>query len=398
MTAGLYIHIPFCEKRCGYCDFYTVTRREAQIPAYLNALKKEINLYSNGQTVKDLVFETLFFGGGTPSLLEPEQIASLSDCIFSKFNFVPEPEITLETNPGTVNLKKLKAFRSTGINRLSLGIQSFQPNELKILERIHSVAEAVACFKDARKAGFANISMDLIFALPNQKLETWKKNLELAVTLAPNHISAYNLTIANGTPFKAKVRNGTFEEVSEEVQRAMYLTTIEYLQKAGFYQYEISNFAQPNYPSRHNQMYWDGSSYLGLGTSAHSFINNRRFWNLSNLWKYNALLAKDELPIAGEECLELETQSLEKIFLGLRQLRGINLKLFEEELGFSLFDKYLKPLSRFFSCNLRDKSFIRELTSGSRQIKAELLKIEDGFLRLTKQGLLLCDAICAEFV
>ncbi|MFQ5825153.1 MAG: radical SAM family heme chaperone HemW [bacterium] len=398
MTAGLYIHIPFCEKRCGYCDFYTLAHRESTIPTYMNSLKKEIQLYSEDQTISDLIFETLYFGGGTPSLLEVDQISSLLNFIFSKFNFVHNPEVTIEANPGTVDLEKLIRYRESGINRISLGIQSFQLGELKLLDRNHTVAEALTCFNKAKKVGFENISIDLIFALPEQTLEAWGKNLELAVDLEPNHISAYNLTYEVDIPLTLQLKNNKIKTCSEEMQRKMYLTTMEFLQVNGFIHYEISNYAKPGYESQHNQKYWDGSPYLGLGTSAHSFIKGRRFWNVSNLRKYITSLSENKLPLGGEEFLGLDEASFEKVFLGLRQRRGLQLKNFELELGISLFEKYLNPLSSFFSCNLRDEKIVAELINGSRNLKSRLLKIEDGFLKLTKEGVLLCDSICAEFV
>jgi oxygen-independent coproporphyrinogen-3 oxidase len=397
MSAGLYIHIPFCEKRCGYCDFYTLAQRESAIPAYLSALNREIRLYSQDPTTKEQSFETLYVGGGTPSLLQAEQIASILDCVLAEFSFVPNPEITIEANPGTVDLEKLKRYRDAGVNRLSLGIQSFQPEELRFLDRIHTVEEAVSSFDNAKKIGFENLSIDLIFALPEQALETWEKNLELAVDLEPNHISAYNLTYEDGTPLAVELKNGKFKMCSEELQRKMFVTTIEYLEANGFQHYEISNFAKPGYESRHNKKYWDGSPYLGLGTSAHSFVKGRRFWNVSNLRKYLTSLSKDSLPLGGEEYLEGNEACFEKVFLGLRLRQGMDLKTFESEIGISFFDKYLPTLTSFFSCNFKDRKLVAELTEGTRKLKSRLLEIEDGFLKLTEEGLLLCDAICAEF-
>ncbi len=397
MTAGLYIHIPFCEHICGYCDFYRVAQRESQIPVYLQALKKEINLYSEDPAVNGLRFETLYFGGGTPSLLTPAQLDSLVQTVFSKFHFVSQPEITVETNPGTVNLQKLRGFRTAGVNRLSLGIQSFRADELKLLDRIHSVEDAVACFNDARQAGFDNISIDLIFALPSQTVGDWKRNLKAAVALAPNHISAYNLTFEEGTPLTRQLQTGVFQKLCEELQAEMQLTTIEYLSARGYAHYEISNYAQPNFHSRHNQKYWDGSPYLGLGTSAHSFVGPRRFWNFAHLAKYQESLSSDKRPVTGEEYLDLEDQAFEKVFLSLRQRRGIHLRSFEIELHMSFFDNYLQALSKFFCEDFHDRELTQGLINGARKLKSRLLEFEDGFLRLTTPGVLVCDAICSEF-
>lgn len=397
LEAGLYIHIPFCNVRCGYCDFYVVTRRASQIPAYLTALEKEIEIYSHKPEINELVFRTIYFGGGTPSLLSAKQVSSLLKFIKSKFNFTENHEITLEANPGTVDLNKLKALRQAGVNRLSLGVQSFRPNELQLLDRDHSVEQSDVTFNDARKAGFKNITLDLIFGLPKQKLQTWRRNLELSVQLDPNHISIYNLTYKKGTPLTTRLQLGQLKMLSDEVQREMLLTTIDFLQQNGYPQYEISNYAKPGFESIHNQKYWNGSPYLGLGVSSHSFISGRRFWNVRNMKSYMNFLANNTLPVAGDEEVKGEKRALEKVYLELRQRKGLNLKSFKIELGFSFFERHPKPLAKFFSVDFRNKRLVSALTSGDETLKSKLLEIEEGFLRLTKEGVLLCDSICAEF-
>lgn len=397
MSAALYIHIPFCEKRCGYCDFYTLAHRQDQVPAYLEALHREIGLYGRDEQVESLTFQTLFLGGGTPSLLQPEQIAFLIRTVYSNFRFESPVEVTLETNPGTVNLSKLRNFREAGINRLSIGVQSFQANELRFLDRLHSAEEALGCFEDAVRAGFENISIDLIFALPKQTLRDWEDTLERAVALQPHHISAYNLTFEEGTPLTNLLRQGKIPSCSEDRQKALYEHTIDFLERHGYRQYEISNFAKPGFESRHNQKYWDGSPYLGLGVSSHSFLKERRFWNPRNLHQYMSLLSDNHLPVAAEERLTWENKAFENVFLGLRQRQGVNLHLFEKNMGVSIFHKYVQPLSRFFACNFNNPQLVEQLTDGSCHLKSRLLEIQDGFLKLTKQGLLLCDAVCAEF-
>lgn len=397
MTAGFYIHIPFCEKRCGYCDFYTVAQQNAQIPAFLLALKKEIALYSEAASVRDLEFATLYFGGGTPSLLAAKDLRSLIDYVFSNFNFSLQPEVTVETNPGTVDLPKLSAYLDAGVNRLSVGIQSFQPDELKILERIHSADEAFKTIEFARVAGFENISLDLIYALPSQALATWQNNLQQAVDLNPEHISAYSLTFEPGTPFTQKLHQGIVHRAPEEIEKKMYLFTMEFLNAKGYFQYEVSNYAKPALHSLHNQKYWDGSPYLGLGPSAHSFIQNKRFWNVRNLVKYQDCLEKGRLPVAEEEQVDSETRCFERIFLGLRQVHGLHLPSFEAEFGTSFLKKHLQPLSKFFVQPLQDDQLILDLTDGKLKMQSDLMEIENGFIRLTRKGFLLSDAICAEF-
>lgn len=398
MTAGLYIHIPFCEKRCSYCDFYTLAHRQSTIPEYIQALKKEIRMYARYPEIQALEFDTIYFGGGTPSLLTVKQIREILDSAYTYLKISFHPEITLEVNPGTVDRTKLRGYRTLGVNRLSLGIQSFQPQELQFLDRIHSAEEAIDCFYNARAVDFTNLGIDLIFAIPGQKLQTWEKNLNQAVSLEPEHISAYNLTFEDGTPLTHQVIKGKIRPVSEALQRKMFLTTIDFLQGYGYEHYEISNYARPNFKSRHNQKYWNGSPYLGVGASAHSFIGTRRFWNVSNLNLYLQRLSRNELPVEGEEILGKETLAFEKVFLGLRQRQGVHLSSFEAETGLSFFERYWRPLSRFFHCNFHDSQFITELKDGKRKLKSRLLAIEDGFLRLTRQGILLCDKICAEFV
>lgn len=398
MTAGLYIHIPFCNKRCGYCDFYTVADRAASIPTYLDALRREMEFYAAHPVVTGLSFETLYFGGGTPSLLNAEQLSSLINSAFTKFNFVANPEVTVETNPGTVDLEKLRSYRAGGVNRLSIGVQSFDATELRFLDRNHSADEAVACFDDARWAGFDNISIDLIFALPKQSLAAWKKNLQQAAALAPEHISAYNLTYEDGTPLTRQLNQGKIKSCSEEMQRSMQLMAMEYLPQTGLAHYEISNYARSGKESRHNQKYWDGSPYLGLGASAHSFVAGKRFWNIRNYKQYCERLAENKSPVADGEMVDVDKKCFEKLFLGLRQRRGVNLRSFESEIGMSVFEKYGAILTNFFSKNMNNQTLATELTRGTQNLKSKLLKIENGFLRLTDRGVLLCDTICAEFV
>jgi len=397
-TAGLYIHIPFCDIKCSYCDFYTVTRRDSQIPFYLKALRKEVEFYSTDSMVRNLRFETIFLGGGTPSLLKPEQIFSLLELIKTRFEVATHPEVTLETNPNTVDLQKLEALLESGVTRLSLGVQSFYPAELKFLDRDHSDKESVAAVQNARKAGFKNISIDLIFGLPKQKLFTWQKNLELAVELNPNHISTYNLTYEEGTPLTARLKRKEVEILADETQKQMFLTTIDFLQANGFEQYEISNYAKPGCQSIHNKKYWDGSPYLGLGVSSHSFLNNRRFWNVRNINTYISALENETLPIEGGEKLDIKQRALEKVFLGLRQRRGIDLKSFEDEIGLAFFERYARSMSKFFEVDFRNAELTAELVSGVRDLQGMFLEIEGGFLRLTKDGIVLSDSICAEFV
>ena len=375
-TAALYIHIPFCEKRCVYCDFYTVAGVSSRIPDYVAALKKEIGLRAAEPFWQRQRFATIFFGGGTPSLLSPQQIAEKLDTVFGAFQFEQHPEITIEANPGTLTSEQLARYRSTGVNRLSLGVQSLHADELERLDRIHSPQQAIDAVMMARHAGFENINMDFIFALPQQTIPRWQASLEQAFELQPTHISAYNLTIEHGTPLDVKIRKGEMEPLSEDEERAFYQFTIDFLESHGYRQYEISNFAKPGFEAKHNIKYWDGSVYLGLGASAHSFDGKRRFWNVANLRKYLEALTAARLPEDSAEQLSKSQQMFETAFLGLRQRHGVDLAAFAK--------KFRQSFDATFN------GLVPELEKGGLLIR------RDERLQLTPEGLFLCDEICAK--
>lgn len=375
-TAALYIHIPFCEKRCVYCDFYTVAGVSSRIPDYVAALKKEFALRAAEPFWQRQRFATIFFGGGTPSLLSPPQIAEILDTVFASFQFERHPEITLEANPGTITSDQLARYRAAGVNRLSLGVQSLHAEELAQLDRIHSPQQAIDAVIMARHAGFENINMDFIFALPQQTTARWQESLEQAMELRPTHISAYNLTIEQGTPLDVKIRKGEIQPLSEEEEREFYQFTMDFLERHGYRQYEISNFAKPHFEARHNIKYWDGSIYLGFGASAHSFDGKRRFWNVANLRKYLEALAAERLPEEKAEQLTQAQQMFEAAFLGLRQRRGVDLAAFAK--------KFRQPFETAFN------GVVSEMENGGLLIR------QDQHLRLTREGLFLCDAICAK--
>jgi oxygen-independent coproporphyrinogen-3 oxidase len=376
LTSALYIHIPFCEKRCVYCDFYTVAGQRNRIPDYLNAMAIEAKLRSAETFWRARRFSTIFFGGGTPSLLSPQQLAETLDVVYSSFNFGRQVEITLEANPGTISPKRLTEYRRAGINRLSLGIQSFDADELRLLDRIHSPEQAIECALAARQAGFENLSFDFIFALPGQTLQKWDATLQQAIELDPNHISAYNLIVETGTPLDHQIRKGKISPLSENEEREFYGFTMDFLQRHGYHQYEISNFAKPGYEAKHNIKYWDGSPYLGLGASAHSYDGKRRFWNVANLRKYFEALNANTLPEDGYEKLSREQKIFESVFLGLRQNRGVHLESFRK-----------KSRMEF------DAVFNGKATKLERE---GFLVRQDGYLRLSREGIFLCDEICAQ--
>lgn len=378
--ASLYVHVPFCERKCVYCDFYSIenTSRTAE---FLQALLREIPMqahYGSG-----MEFETIFLGGGTPSLLEPGELNAVLSCLRSSFSVAPDAEITVETNPGTVTQEKLSAYRELGVNRLSIGIQSFSADELHFLSRIHDADQAVQCVEMARQAGFNNINLDLIFSLPGQMLNRWEENLLKALELHPEHLSAYSLIVENHTPLFRMVQSQQVSPNPVETEAAMYERTMKILEDHGFEHYEVSNYARPGLRSRHNYNYWSHRNYLGFGPSAHSFWKNdgeedgRRWWNIPNLSTYCTRLKNDSLPVLSEESVGRDELITERIFLGLRS-DGLDVDGLQRDLGFDLLH--------------RQQGFIGQL------VNAGSAYFDGASLRLTPKGFLLCDEICGRLV
>lgn len=341
---ALYIHIPFCEHKCIYCDFYSVIT-DNRIPEYLTAIKTEISSLAKEYSERREII-SIFFGGGTPSLLEPYQIADLLQFIYTQFYVSPNVEITLETNPGTVSFEKLKLFKASGINRLSIGIQSFNNEELKFLTRIHDKDSAIRTVNEASLAGFNNINIDLIFNLPGQTKEIWKSNLNEAVNLPVTHISAYSLILEPGTVLNKLVIDKKVELQDEDYDAGLYEETISFLNGKGFVQYEVSNFAKPGYECSHNNSYWNYSDYLGVGTGAHSFVKNHRWWNYRNLSLYIEKIKSTGLAAADTEVLSAEQMIDEYIMLGLRS-SGLDTEELNKRFSFSFGDEkeiYIKSL------------------------------------------------------
>lgn len=318
-------------------------------------------------------YKTIFFGGGTPSLSEPSDLADLINLIKQNFNLVPDAEITMETNPGTVDLSKLCNFKEAGINRVSIGIQSFDEADLKFLTRIHDKNGAIHTVFNAVEAGFENISIDLIFNLPGQTPEKWGRNLEIAGTLPVNHISAYSLILERGTILNKMVLNGEVKIQDEDFDAGLYEQTMQFFRNRGFKQYEVSNYCMPGYECKHNQIYWDCKEYLGFGPSAHSFYNGKRWWNISSLSGYLRAIQKNGgIAIAGEEVLTDEQFKEEYIMLALRS-RGIERSKIE-----GLIDEKQALIDRLFN-------------SGH-------LTPEGEFIKLTEKGFPVCDEIVTELI
>jgi oxygen-independent coproporphyrinogen-3 oxidase len=378
IPAGLYIHIPFCEKKCFYCDFYSVTDHSL-IPRFLAALQKEMLLASRFS----LVFDTVYIGGGTPSVLEADDVARLVAAAFEYFRILPEAEVTMEVNPGTITLKKLTKYRRSGVNRLNIGVQSFHAENLRFLGRIHTVDQAVSSLVWARQAGFANVGLDLIYGLPAQKQNNWLEDLERAIDIYPEHLSCYMLTRESGTPLDKEVAAGRIRLAGEETLRGLFETTIDYLTAHGFLHYEVSNFARlaeavdSPWKSRHNSKYWSLAPYIGLGPSAHSFIEPERYWNRKSVQNYIRELRAGKLPVAEKEKLTREQLLMEAIYLGFRTTKGIDLAGLKQKFGIDFLKHFAGIITDFE--------------------KEGFLKITETHCALTVQGMALLDSISAAF-
>ncbi len=382
---SLYIHIPFCKKKCNYCDFVSYSGKEALIDEYVDALYQEISSLA----LRPSSLETIYFGGGTPTLLEPRHFEKILNT-----SLVPRPpslEISIEANPGTADKAKLKELRKLGINRLSIGAQSFNDEHLKTLGRIHDSKDIFKFYDDARSAGFDNINLDLIFTLPDQTLEDWKKDIRAAIDLEPNHLSTYNLQVEEGTPLwemsksqapnPKQYQNPKFKIPNEDEELAMYEHAIETLTSKGYHHYEISNFAKPGFECKHNINYWKNGSYIGVGVGAHSHVNGRRRANPDSVESYigcgggyasvSCIGFVNRTTNETDNVLRYvtETDKRETIFMGLRLLKGLSVDKFQG------FEKELAEL-----------------------IKSGLLMRENSHVKLTRKGLYLANEVFEKFV
>lgn len=369
-NCALYVHIPFCDHKCIYCDFYSIITSD-NIDSFLTSLKKEIAYFATKYSA-DRNFSSVFFGGGTPSLMKTNYIKDILDELYRNFNIIQDAEITLETNPGTVDLNKLIEFKDSGINRISIGIQSFDESELKFLTRIHDKETAIQTVYNAVNAGFENISIDLIFNLPEQTKEKWKLNLNTAVSLPIKHISAYSLILEKGTILNKMVLDGKVTIQDEDYDADLYETTIKHLTDSGFIQYEVSNFTKPGYECIHNKAYWEHREYLGFGTSSHSFTNGKRWWNFSSLKKYISEIEKNENAVMNEEVLTEKQIHDEFVMLALRS-KGIIINEYLSQFNSDWINKNYD----YFEV-LKNQSF---------------LKMDSSSIILTPKGYSVCDEI-----
>ena len=373
---GIYVHIPYCVRKCPYCDFYSGVDHSS-VPMFLESLEREIEMVGG----IDQTFDTLYIGGGTPSVLEPEAIARIIEATHRHFNIRTDVETTLEVNPGTTSRESLIKYRRAGVNRLNIGVQSFQDKNLKFLGRIHSVDESISSIEWARQAGFDNIGLDLIYGLPGQDQKNWLTDLRRALETETEHLSCYMLTCESGTPLSRNVKSGRIQWPEDGTVRALFDITIDFLATHGFLQYEISNFARQTDSgsearySRHNQKYWSFAPYTGLGPSAHSFIPFERYWNHRSLENYVRQINAGQLPISEKETLTREQMIMEAIYLGLRTTRGIDLDEFEK---------------------MFDISFLKAFEAKIAELKKEgLIKLSNSHCALTPQGMAYLDSIAA---
>ncbi|HUI25273.1 MAG TPA: radical SAM family heme chaperone HemW [Candidatus Kryptonia bacterium] len=401
---SLYLHIPYCHSKCPYCDFNSHAATRWPETEYVGALIAELEHYATQPEWRGGI-QTIFFGGGTPSLFAPDSIATVLEAVWrlwpqdSRQRAVGSgqlqdaltadcplptaysPEVTLEANPGTIALDKLRGFRDAGINRISFGVQSFHPHHLSTLGRIHSADEAIVAIESARRAGFDNLNLDLIFAVPGQTLDEWEADLRTAIALSPDHISAYNLTFEEGTAFHAMRAKGQLVQAPEEIEVAMFTGTRELLATAGYAPYEISNFARPQRECRHNLNYWRGGGYLGVGAGAHSFsrtpTSGRRWSNEKNPALYIHRVAQHAHARSSEETLAAPQAQGEFVFLNLRLRDGFAARDFTNRFGVD---------------------FIEAFPHAATLRQDGLLVSTDAHWRLSERGLLLADSVFATFL
>ena len=371
--SALYIHIPLCLSRCFYCDFYSTTGLDRK-DLLLDGICKEMDLrkdYLKGETIR-----TIYVGGGTPSILSANEIGKILEKVIKSFDCCPE-EITLETNPDDLSLHYIRSLRELPVNRISIGVQSFYDADLKRMNRRHTSSQAINAVKKCQDAGFDNISIDLIYGLPGQTLEQWKKNLQIAVDLQVSHISAYHLTYEKGTEFFKQWKQGKISPTEEALSEAMFNTLKNKLKEGGFQQYEISNFAKPGMESKHNSSYWNDVPYIGLGPSAHSYNRISRQWNVSDINAYLDALEKGK-PFYETEELDKNTRYNDFIITSLRTMDGMDILLMKEKFGEKLSSYCLRNAVSF--------------------IERNLLELKGGRLRLTEKGIFISDGIMAELL
>jgi oxygen-independent coproporphyrinogen-3 oxidase len=374
---GIYLHIPFCRSRCSYCDFATDIYEGGLAERYVDALVGEIGVFARVEP--GAAVDTIYLGGGTPSLLRPEQLERILGAVHERFDVAAGAEVTMEMNPGTLTPEILEKFRAAGVNRASFGAQTFDDDELRRLGRRHTAADVRQTIDELRGAGFANVSFDLIAGLPAQTMEAWERNLNNALSLHPEHLSLYLLEVHEGTPLADQIRKGHQPRPNDDLAAEMYEVMVDRVTSAGYVHYEISNFARPGYESRHNSKYWTGAPVYGFGCSAHSFDGARTRWsNERDTARYVELVRAQVHSVV--ETVELDEREArgESIFLGLRLLRGLDLRAHRDRFGSDLRDEFGADLVRLS--------------------EAGLIELDDQVLRLTRHGAVLSNEVFSAFV
>ncbi len=379
--AGIYLHIPFCKKACSYCDFHFSTSLKKK-DELLSRMQQELILRKS--ELKNTPIETIYFGGGTPSLLNTQEIRILIQTIQAHYTVIEHPEITLEANPDDLNETKIIELAESPVNRLSIGVQSFFEDDLKLMNRAHNAYEAKKCLSLAARH-FDNITVDLIYGVPNMTNERWRENLQTLFSFGINHISSYALTVEPKTALESFIRKGTYTDVDEQVARAHFEILVAETEKRGFVHYEISNFGKPNYFSKHNTSYWQGKQYLGIGPSAHSFNATHRSWNIANNAKYIKSLKEGVLPNESEE-LSVNDRFNEYVMTGLRTIWGVSLQKVEEDFGVAIKKQLLASANKFIHEGLL---LVTMQEMGDVQAPTEILKT-------TKKGKFLADGLASE--
>lgn len=372
--AGIYLHIPFCRQKCYYCDFYKTVNTSLQ-QKFLSALTEEAKLRKNYLEKESI--ETIYFGGGTPSVLQPAELQNIFDSLTKHYSIARDAEITFEANPDDLTPDYLHTLKATGINRLSIGIQAFQDEHLKKMNRRHNASQAGEVVRNASKAGFNNLSVDLIYGLPNLTVEQWNESLQRVFQLPVQHLSAYHLTYHEGTPFYTWLKKGTLKELNEEESVEQFNLLIDMAEAAGFEQYEISNFARNQLYSRHNSSYWMGKKYLGLGPSAHSYDQKKRRWNVAHVESYVQGLLSGT-PYFEEEELNTREHYNEYILTRIRTKWGISLSAVHQQFGKEFHDYLISQIEKYE--------------------KAGTVVRSDGILTLSREGLLVSDEIMSELM
>lgn len=375
-SISMYIHIPFCRSKCFYCDFASFAKCEQEYIPYIKSLIQEMQEHQD--LLQEHEIRTVFIGGGTPTVLPPSCITLLMDALHSHFSIRKDAEITIESNPGTLSKDMLITLRENGLNRLSIGLQTLHDPLLKTIGRIHSAEDLLENFHMARCLGFDNINLDLMFSLPGQKMEAWKDTIQKVIELSPEHISCYSLIVEEGTPFADWYQEGRFSMPDEELDRSMYHWARKTLQRTGYHQYEISNFAKEKKECRHNLVYWRAEEYIGLGLGAHSYFQGTRYHNTYDLKTY--IRARGNLGEIREDFEPYERRKAyeEYMFLGLRLLEGVSEGAFLQRFGCSLQEIYGVQIQKL--------------------IQSKLIKQEGERVRLTKRGLDLSNLVFEEFL